>query len=43
MPIRHSIRKVGPRPQALEQVHLDSEALLEEMIVAARRSCRPSG
>ena len=35
MPIRHSIWRVGQKPQALKEGQLDSEALLEEMIVAA--------
>jgi len=35
MPIRHSIRRVGETPQPLNEGELESEALLENMIVAA--------
>lgn len=35
MPIRHSIWRIGETPQALKEGHLDSETLLEDMIVAA--------
>ncbi len=35
MPIRHSIWRVGGQPQALRESHLASEAVLEDMIVAA--------
>lgn len=35
MPIRHSIWRVGKQPEALKEVHLESEAVLEDMIVAA--------
>lgn len=41
MPIRHSIWKVGQRPQALKLGHLESEALLEDMIVAAPEILSP--
>lgn len=34
MPIRHAIWKVGDTPQLLSEVSLESEALLEQMIVA---------
>ena len=35
MPIRHSIWRVGGLPQALKESQLESEAMLEEMLVAA--------
>lgn len=41
MPIHHSIWKVGQRPQALKLARLDSEALLENMIVAAPEILSP--
>lgn len=41
MPIRHSIWRVGDRPEALKPSRLDSEALLEEMIVAAPEILSP--
>ncbi|WP_376697244.1 hypothetical protein [Wenzhouxiangella sp. EGI_FJ10305] len=41
MPIRHSIWRVGQRPQALKQGLLESEALLEDMIVAAPEILSP--
>lgn len=41
MPIRHSIWKVGQQPQALKPGRLESEALLEEMIIAAPEMLSP--
>jgi hypothetical protein len=41
MPVNHSIWKVGGRPQALKQGGLESEALLEDMIVAAPEILSP--
>ena len=41
MPIRHSIWKIGRNPQPLEEGRLDSEALLEDMIVAAPEILSP--
>lgn len=41
MPIRHSIWKVGRNPQPLKESRLDSEALLEDMIVAAPEILSP--
>jgi hypothetical protein len=35
MPIQHSLWRVGSKPQSLREANLPSEALLEEMIVAA--------
>jgi hypothetical protein len=35
IPIRHSIWRVGGKPEALKEATLETEALLEEMIVAA--------
>jgi RecB family endonuclease NucS len=35
MPIQHSLWRVGSKPQPLREANLPSEALLEEMIVAA--------
>lgn len=34
MPINHAVWKVGPKPQPLPEVSLQSETLLEQMIVA---------
>ena len=41
MPIRHSIWRVDQKPEALREGQLDSEALLEEMIVAAPEILSP--
>lgn len=41
MPIHHSIWRVGAKPQALRQGRLESEALLEDMIVAAPEILSP--
>ena len=35
MPIRRNVWRVGGKPQALKQATLESEALLEERIIAA--------
>jgi hypothetical protein len=35
MPIRHNIWRVGGKPEALKEGKLETEAVLEEMIVAA--------
>jgi hypothetical protein len=41
MPIRHTIWRVGGLPQALKESHLESESVLEEMIVAAPNILSP--
>lgn len=41
MPIRHSIWRVGQKPQALKAGQLDSETLLEDMIAAAPEILSP--
>lgn len=41
MPIRHSIWRVGDKPEALKEGALETEALLEEMIVSAPEILSP--
>jgi hypothetical protein len=41
MPIKHSLWRVGPKPQLLQEATLPSEALLEEMIVASPEILAP--
>lgn len=41
MPIRHNIWRVSDQPRALKEARLESEALLEEMIVAAPEILSP--
>jgi len=41
MPIRHSIWRVGKKPQPLQGGRLETEALLEDMIVGAPEMLSP--
>src|SRR6056297_2164420 len=41
MPIRHNIWRVSDQPRALKEARLESEALLENMIVAAPEILSP--
>jgi len=41
MPIRHSIWRIGEKPQSLKEGQLESEALLEDMIVASPEILSP--